>query len=372
MVIRSPIETAISGFLIVVLTLAPVWIYHEVEFMVHIVDPWFALTVSAIAVAFLSWFTLSLLGGDRAEYFLLWLIIPIVLIFIVRVFVFPEWAAGPYPINEHPFAIMIGGFLGIALEFIGINVAKEFDSYLEPVVRHKAILIVILLLIPIGLVGISYATPDEASINSVDPVFGCSGEYPDRIDGGTCPLGLSHGFAVNVEPDGDALRMTVETPSGSVNEAWFTGDEMDRDSATVFLLAHTIVVEPPEVGTYTITIENKWGDTLDQTTFEIENLSAASITDVTVVDAEAGLVDITAEYEGDFRIEMSPLLHYDSETQIEFHENFFFDGPGTDTVRATVVDDDDNPLSLEPGEYTIDVMFDRIGDRSIHTFTVED
>lgn len=375
MVVRSPIETAISGILVAVLSVVPVLIYYHFDFMVPLVDPSIALGVATGSMVVVSWFLLTLSGTDRTEYILVWLIVPIVSVLTVWVVLFPEWGSPthPYPIEPHPFAMVAGGLVGIGVEFAAARLAKEFPDVLSPIVRYKAVLIVLVLLVPIGFVGLSYASPGDATIEEVDFTFSCGddGEYPNNIDD-ECPIGLSHTFATNFSSSGDALYIAVETPTGITNDRWFSADEVASGPATVVLSAHSLPAEPPMMGNYTVTIESKWGHVLDEQTVQVDRPSTVSVTDVRVIDAAAGTVEVTAEYDGNFRIELSPDDAYYTDANLDFDGDFSFDGPGTDTVRATVVDDDGEATSLEPGEYTLDLLFTRVDERVFYTFEVEE
>lgn len=374
MVVRSPIETAISGILVAVLTVVPVLIYYHFDFMVPLVDTNVALGVATLSMMFASWFILTLFGADRTEYILVWLIVPIISVISVWVVLFPEWGSPthPYPIEPHPFAMVAGGLVGVGIEVGAARLAKEFPDVLAPIVRYKAVLIVIALLVPIGLVGLSYASPGEASIEEVDFTFSCGdeGEYPNNIDD-ECLIGLSHTFATNFTSSGDALYIAVETPMGITNDRWYSADEVAGGPETVILSAHSLPAEAPMMGNYTVTIESKWGHVLDEQTVQVDRPSTVTVSDVRVIEAEAGTIEVTAEYDGNFRLELSPDDAYYSDANLDFDRDFVFDGPGTDTVRATVVDDTGEATSLEPGEYTLDLLFTRVDERVFHTFEVE-
>lgn len=374
MVVKTPVETAVSGVLAAAIALAPMFVFYGFEPFIHLVDSYLFLLASVVATVLLSWFIRSILDTNRTEYLLVWLVVPPLAVVIARLGFFPWWGGAPYPINVHPFAIMAAGLIGAVVEFGAARVVGRFPDSLGPVVEHKAILMVAVLLAPVVVAGALYATPVDATITGVDPVFNCGPDdaYPDRVDGGDCPTGLSHALAVTMETTGDPLRVVVETPAGVEHERWYAPGELNRGRSTVFLSAHTSVLEPPMVGTYSARAESIWGTVVDETTFEVERESTARITDVTVVGSNRTNVEVTVAYEGDFYIELRPLMMYFSETKLTFEEPFVFDGRGVDTVRATVIDDEGDPIALDPGEHEVDVSFGRIGARSTYSFVVGD
>ena len=372
MVIRSPIKTSVSAVVIALVSVLPMLLFYAYEPSVHLIDPELALGMSVFGIALISWFTQSVIRADWAEIAFTWLVIPLVSVFIVRVVIYPEWGAGPYPINVHPFAMVTAGLIGIGLAFGATYLAVRYEDELWPIIKYKLVFMAVILLmfatiVPIALVGQGVYSTSDTSITGIDPVFSCGepGAYEDIFDDEECPL--AHRFAVGIQTDGDPLRVVIETPSGVQHEYWFGQDELNQPTTTLFLRPYSSPFESPEVGTYTIWVESVWGNIITESTHELEHPSSASVTEISIVDAEAGLLDVTVEYTGEFQMRLDPDTAFQSELQLEFDEEFNYNGPGTDTVRATVIDEDGEAIALEPGTYDIDIIFDRTNDRQIYT-----
>lgn len=375
MVTKSPLETAMSAVVVAGLSIVTMLVYYGFDPLVVLVDPDTVLAVSFVSVLLLSWFLLSVLDTDRIEYLVIWVVVPMTAVTVTRVVFYPEWGAGPYNVHAHPFVVSAAGLLGVGMERAASRIISNHRDRLEPLIKYRAVLMLLILIGPAAFFGMTYFSTPDVTITSTDPGFACGDveAYDDRLaDGNNCPIGLIHTVAIGLEPDGNAIRLVMETPSGVEIDRWFSPDEMDRESVTIFLSAHAHITAPPEKGTYTVYVESIRGDRIDETTFEISQLSSASVTDVAVVGTDPTMVDITIAYEGDFVIELDPIAMHFSDVRLDFHDPLTFDGTGTETVRATIVDREGEPRTLEPGTYTMDILFERVDGRVIYDFDVPD
>lgn len=369
MVLRSPGRTAVSTVLAALLVVLPVVGYHQSDPLFALVDPEAFLAVSFLATMLLTWFIATTLAPDRAEFAFVWLIIPLVTLPFVQQIWFPGWETSPYPVIGHAIIMIGAGLLGVGLDVAAKHLTGRFHGYLSPIATHKLLLIAIVLLVPIAAAGYSYATPPETTVTDIDPVFACGDleDYPDRVAGEFCPVGLIHSFAIGLEPSPNTQLISVETPGGATFERWFDPVEMRGETATVFLPAQSVGMY--ETGTYTVRIESIWGQTVDVRTVDIDRHPTFSIEVVEVRNAAVTEFDMAGTYAGDFAIDLDPFVTVRGDLDIEVDRPFSFDGDGTDTVTATVVDDEGEPTRLDPGVYTVDLWFRPID--VTQNFTIE-
>lgn len=122
-----------------------------------------------------------------------------------------------------------------------------------------------------------------------------------------------------------------------------------------------------ELGTYTVTVESIWGQTLDRETIDIEREPALEMTAVDVSDESGTTFLLETQYTSEFPVLLQPFgteyaIREEPGLELEHHAlgEFLEDGESIER-ETTVVDVDGEPVSLEPGTYTVDAEYSMIG-----------
>lgn len=362
MVLRFPRRVGITAVLIVLIVALPVYAYHQLEPIYELVHYETYLALSFLATVILTWFIGVIVEPPRAEHVLTWLMVPMLTVTALQAVWFPEWEISAYPHIAHGFVMIGAGLIGITVDHFASKVSKQHADALKPVLEHKVVLIaIIVLVIPLGLTGLSYAITPDSQVNHIDPVFSCGDvdSYENPIGDDDCPPGLQHTFAIEIDADAFPHKVIVESPQGEQRVDWMTRSQMSDGTVTVFMpITHAY---PFDLGEYTVRLETIWGQTVDEATIDIDTQPDIQIEEVTVhEDSNGTTFDLKASYSGDFAHEPRMRITIRGDLQdddIAFNRSFSFNGTGTDTISGTVIDEDGQARDLEPGSYEAELRF---------------
>lgn len=359
-----------------VVTLLPAMVYVWYWPVSVVLEPDAFVLLSGFAAMGVAWLGRRTVSPDLEAYVVGWFGVPIA-VYLLTAWVWsvavsiPAFVEG-YPFGLHAFAVAFAAIGGYALDHATEQLLEAFPGAIGPIARHKLIVGAIILLGVTSLVGLSVATPADTTIEEAEPAFfGLSADTDindNRLDHPYIFSFDQYAMAVLLDIDPAIQRVVVETPSGETFDQVLSRDVPETDQGVVVVQANPYGEGAYELGIYTIRIESAWGQTLDETTVEITepaNVTAA----VTEVREENGtLVDIELAYTGDFPTYFqltSPTVEVEGSNATLVVDDTF-SGLVTDSETVTTslrsVDEDGEPVQLDPGTYTLTVTLDPVPD----------
>lgn len=359
-----------------VVAVIPLAVYHWHWASTILIEPTMFAIVTFCLTALLAWILYNVFDPATEAFVVSWFVVAFVCYLVLVIFVRPE-VYGPdssvvaqssisYPLGRHLFGVGVAGVAGVALDLLGKQATAEYPSLLGPLATHKRLVLVGVLLVPFLIAGVSFATPPGTAIDDAEPEWGTYPLGDETVIDSTDRIDL-YAFEVTLSLDDAAQRLVLETPSGESRSVLITPEDASRGADTAFVRAMAGDERSHELGTYTVTVESIWGQTLDRETIDIEREPALEMTAVDVSDESGTTFLLETQYTSEFPVLLQPFgteyaIREEPGLELEHHAlgEFLEDGESIER-ETTVVDADGEPVSLEPGTYTVDAEYSMIG-----------
>ena len=369
------------GIAISVLVSIPTVLYGHwaVSFMF---TPMAFLFVSLVGFTLLSWAIFAVIDPQWEPFVVTWSLVPIglyvVFLFTGHLIANIGWGLGvDYPLGYQALAMPFAVGAGYTLSRAGAELAATYPRIGRPIAEHQVVVLVLLLLIPVAFAGVAIATPPDTSIEDVEPGFDiwtADDEHDETL--------LQHSFSdmdytigVTLSLEAETQRVVVETPGGDTFFEPIAHDATETDEARIFVRAKAADRGTYETGTYTIRLESIWGQTLDETTLEVDEEPSLTTTETNVTHEEDGTTArIAFEYHGDFPTYFGgttyPFVEIEEGTDIDATAGTHLWGPvmpGDErTLEIIFTDADGDRITLSQGSYELSIR------KTVGTANVDD
>lgn len=340
------------------------------------------LLISLLTFLILTWAILAFIEPARDPFIVTWSVIPIasylLVAFAMPLFLGVELTHGiAYPIGMQ--AIVMPMVLGVGFLMVRVspNLTSTYPDLADQVNRFRVPILILIVLIPVVIVGVAFATPADTTIDNVEPGFNywtASGLVENPLSAHSFS-GQEYTLAVTLDLDEATQRVVVENPEGERFYQPIPSSAAGEEAATVYVQANPYDRDTFATGTYTISVESIWGQTLDEKTLEVEQPASLDTVDTEVTsDGEGTVVAIDFEYAGDFPTHFAvstnkPTIESDDITADAVGYTLVWgtvsDGDERD-LEIMFYDDDDNRVALEPGTYELTIT------KSVRTANVDD